>query len=93
MPRILCGSPLLALALIASGCSRGDQAAPATENIGATGNIEEMGPDGGGNATTTPPASADNAPVGSADNGNVTPGDTNPASPRGAATGGSSNSQ
>jgi hypothetical protein len=75
-----------ALALVATGCSSGDQNATNATGSTNTSNVEEMGPEGGSNVTTTPPGNAANAPVGSADNGNVTPGDIAPGNTQGGNT-------
>jgi hypothetical protein len=72
---------LTGLALALAGCGSSEQSQPPVTNI------EEMGPMGGSNVTTTPHAGADNAPVGAGmDGGNVAPGNANPNNPRPGAT-------
>jgi hypothetical protein len=68
---------LTGLGLALAGCGSSQQ------NQSPVTNIEEMGPMGGSNVTTTPNAGADNAPVGAGmDGGNIAPGNANPDRPR-----------
>lgn len=76
MKRIVLSLTLGLIVAPLAACSGSDQAqAPAA-------NIEEMGPEGGSNVTTTPPANAATAPVGSTGDGNIAPGNANPDNPR-----------
>jgi hypothetical protein len=80
MKRIVLSFTLGLIVAPLAACSGSDQTpAPAA-------NIEEMGPEGGSNVTTTPPANAAIAPVGSTGDGNIAPGNANPENPRPGAT-------
>lgn len=78
MRRIMWSLTLGLIVASLPGCGGSEQAAapsPATK-------LEEMGPMGGSNVTTTPPANAATAPVGSTGDGNIAPGNANPENPR-----------